>query len=202
MISLVDRVSDEAHFTDLVNIAFFFSDLANNFTNFEKAKLEDDLRVIKEENLPNLRTNLTSFKAAVTTFCTGQSVPLDCSEIEALLSQLVIDDSDIPDADLSGFNIANIDDLNDLKGKVQDALNDLESFGENFISDQSEEIRNVLNDVKNEVRENTQEIIEEIKDFSIKKQIDYDSIKNDLKDIEAYLEPLYYALVAFGGFLR
>ena len=64
----------------------------------------------------------------------------------------------------------------------------MESFGENFISDQSEEIRNVLNDVKNEVRENTQEIIEEIKDFSIKKQIDYDSIKNDLKDIRSIVQ--------------
>ena len=184
----------------MVDIAFYFSDVATNFTNGEKEKLQNDLKAVQDV-LPDLKKNLQDFKIAVATYCSAN--PSDeCAEIVGLLGGLTLADGLIPSDDLNGFDINNVQDLSDLSDKLEEALKKLEAFGTNFINEQSQDIKDILKDVEDEIRENTQEITEEIRGFSIKEEIDYDSIKTELEGFKDFLEPLYYALVAFGSFLR
>ena len=193
----VEQLANEVHFTELVNIAFYFADVATNFTTEEKDKLQNDLTALQDD-VTNLQSKIDDFKNAVVDFCAANPT-VDCKEILAMTGKLSLDDSMIPSGDLNGFNINNVEDLEDLSGKLKEALEQLEAFGTNFINEQSQDIKDILNEVEDEIRENTQEITEEIRSFSIKEQINYDSIKTDLEGFKDFLEPLYYA---FGSFLR
>ena len=182
----------------MVNIAFYFADVATNFTTEEKENLQSDLTALQDD-VSNLDSKIDDFKKAVVDFC-GPNPPVDCFEILAMTAKLSLNTSMIPTGNLTGFNINNVEDLSDLSDKLKEALKQLEAFGTNFINDQSQDIKDILKDVEDEIRENTQEITEEIRHFSIKEY--YDSIKTDLEGFKDFLEPLYYALVAFGSFLR
>ena len=184
----------------MVNIAFYFADVATNFTTEEKENLQSDLTALQDD-VSNLDTKIDDFKNAVVDFCDANPT-VDCKEILAMAAKLSLDKSIIPAGDLNGFDINNVGNLTDLSEKLKEALKQLEAFGTNFINEQSQDIKDILKDVEDEIRENTQEITEEIRHFSIKEEIDYDSIKTELEGFKDFLEPLYYALVAFGSFLR